>query len=306
MTLAVTSADARPDRGGETCLMKGARDEVAGRVVLVTGAARGIGREASLRLAERGARLALVGLHGKPVRELASTLGGEAAGFEADVSNLAAIESATAAAVERFGGIDVVVANAGVAPNPQTMLAMDPADFRRVIDVDLLGVWHTLKVTLPHIAARRGHVLVVSSIYACLNGLHAAPYAASKAAVEQLGRALRVELAPHGGTAGVAYFGFFDTQMLDPVLDSSAATRARTAVPAFLTRPLPPGVAADALVRGIETRAARVAAPAWLPLFLALRGLFGPLDAYLARSPRVRDAIALAEATEPARGARRP
>jgi NAD(P)-dependent dehydrogenase (short-subunit alcohol dehydrogenase family) len=272
------------------------RADLDGRVVLVTGAARGIGRELSFMLAARGARLALVGLHGETVRELAFELGPNAAGFEADVADLEAVSAAVEAAVDRFGAIDVVVANAGVAPSTHTMLSMDDAEFRRVIDVDLLGVWHTVKATLPQIAERRGHTLIVSSIYSCMNGMLAAPYAASKAAVEQLGRALRVELAPHGATAGVAYLGFFDTDMVHGAFESDAVARARTAVPAWFTRPLSPAVAADAVVHGIERRSARVAAPRWLPLFIALRGITGPLDAYLAWNPRVREAIGIAEA----------
>jgi hypothetical protein len=113
--------------------------------------------------------------------------------------------------------------------------------------------------------------------------------------VEQLGRALRVELAPHGGTAGVAYLGFFDTDMVHGAFESDAVARARTAVPAWFTRPLSPTVAAEAVVHGIERRAPRITAPRWLPLFIALRGVSGPLDAYLAWSPRVREAIGIAE-----------
>ena len=77
----------------------------------------------------------------------------------------------------------------------------------------------TVEAALPEIVRRRGHVVVVASIYAFTNGVGTMPYAMSKAAVEQLGRALRVELVPHGASASVAYFGFIDTEMVHQGID---------------------------------------------------------------------------------------
>src|SRR4051794_35305470 len=88
---------------------------------------------------------------------------------------------------------------------------MDPDVFERVIEVNLLGVWRTVRAALPQVVARQGHVVVVASIYALANGMGTAPYAMAKAGVEQLGRALRVELVQHGASASVAYFGFIDS-----------------------------------------------------------------------------------------------
>src|SRR5437899_2795273 len=82
----------------------------------------------------------------------------------------------------------------------------------------------------------RARVLVVASAYAFANGALASPYAVSKAAVEQLGRALRVELAPHGSTAGVAYFGFIDTDLVRGAFESPVARDAREAMPGFIRR----------------------------------------------------------------------
>ena len=86
--------------------------------------------------------------------------------------------------------------------------------------MNLLGVWRSVRAALPEIARRQGHVVVVSSIYAFFNGVGAAPYAMAKAGVEQLGRALRVELKPHGASASVAYFGFIDTEMVHQAIDA--------------------------------------------------------------------------------------
>src|ERR1019366_6045197 len=97
--------------------------------------------------------------------------------------------------------------------------AMSTESFERVVDVDLMGVWRTVDAALPEIVRRSGHVVVVSSIYAFTNGVGALPYAMSKAAVEQFGRALRVELVQHGASASVAYFGFIDTEMTHRAID---------------------------------------------------------------------------------------
>ncbi|MEO9137555.1 MAG: short-chain dehydrogenase/reductase [Jatrophihabitans sp.] len=184
-----------------------------GKVVFVTGAARGLGAEIARQAHERGAYVALVGRRLPGLQKLADELGERAAAFEADVTDLPALQRAAADAVERFGGIDVVVANAGIAPPSDSVLSIDPAEFERTVDVDLLGQWRTVRAVLPYVIERRGHVVVVSSIYAFFNGVLNASYAASKAGIEQLTRALRVELAHHGASAGVAYLGFIDTDL---------------------------------------------------------------------------------------------
>ncbi|HEX6492828.1 MAG TPA: SDR family NAD(P)-dependent oxidoreductase, partial [Candidatus Dormibacteraeota bacterium] len=212
-----------------------------------------------------------------------------------DVTDAAAVERAVATVVERLGGIDVVIANAGIEPPAATMLAVDPVQFDRVLAVNLHGVWHTVKATLPHVVARRGHVVIVASAYAFMNGAMAAPYAISKAAVEQLGRALRSELAPHGATAGVAYFGFIDTDLVRRAFASEVVAAARRALPGWLTRPVEVGRAGEAIARGVERRAARMTAPGWVAPASVLRGMIAGLDGLLARDRRMHAAIRLAE-----------
>lgn len=159
------------------------RIELAGRVVFVTGAARGIGAEVCRQAYAKGAWVSLVGRTLAPLEQLADELGDRAAAFEADVSDFGALQSAADATVARFGGIDVAVANAGIAPPPDPLLTIDPAEFERGIDIDLNGQWRTIRATLPSVIERRGHVLVVSSIYAFFNGALNSPYAASKAGI---------------------------------------------------------------------------------------------------------------------------
>src|SRR5919206_4713994 len=134
------------------------------RVVFVTGAARGLGARIARDAHARGARVALVGRRRGPLDEIVAELGDHAAAFEADVTDLAALEGAAADTVDRFGGIDVVVANAGVAPSPRSILSSDPEEFEHTVDVDLLGQWRTMRATLPALIERRGHVVVIASI----------------------------------------------------------------------------------------------------------------------------------------------
>ena len=274
--------------------------DVDGKVVLVTGGARGIGHDTACRLAARGARLALLDIDGPAAERAAAAIGPGAIALAVDVSDAIAMAAAVTTVVERLGGIDVVIANAGIEPPPATMLSVDPAQFDRVLAVNLHGVWNTVKATLPHVVARRGHVVVVASAYAFMNGAMAAPYAISKAAVEQLGRALRSELAPHGATAGVAYFGFIDTDLVRRAFASEVVGAARRALPGWLTRPIEVGRAGEAIARGIERRSARMTAPGWVAPASVLRGAIAGLDGLMTRDRRMHAAIRLAESSKPA------
>ena len=272
------------------------RLELAGRVVFVTGAARGIGAEVARQAHARGARVALVGRRLEPLQQLAAQLGEGAAAFQADVRDLDALQRAADATVARFGGIDVVIANAGIAPPSEPILTIDPGEFERTVDIDLLGQWRTVRATLPAVIERRGHILVVASIYAFVNGTLNASYAASKAGVDQLTRALRVEIAHHGATAGVAYLGFVDTDLVGDVFAQQQIVEARSIMPAFATRPIPVTKAGRTLVDGIESRAATVAAPGWIRPLLPLRGIAGTLmDEFMLANPGLSRAISRAE-----------
>lgn len=241
--------------------------------------------------------MALVDLDGEIAAREAEAIGSDRAiGLRADVTDRVAVSEAVAATVERFGGLDLLIANAGISPPTGTMLTVDLDAFERTVRVDLDGVWHTVRAGLPHIVERQGYVLVVASLYACFNGVLASPYAISKAGVEQLGRALRVELAPHGASAGVAYFGFIDTEMVREAFGRPETASLREAFPGWLTKAVPVGRAGAAMVRGIERRSARVSAPWWVAWTLALRGLLPALDSRLVGDERVAAAIREAEA----------
>jgi NAD(P)-dependent dehydrogenase (short-subunit alcohol dehydrogenase family) len=283
--------------------------DLNGKVALVTGAARGIGYETARQMHARGASVAVLDLDLDQVREAAERIGERTLGIATDVTDSGAMLAAVAQTVERFGGLDVAVANAGIAPEGGTARTMPPEEWERVIEVNLMGVWHTVRAALPQISERNGQLVLIASVAAFVNGGMLSPYAASKAGVEQLGRALRTELAPFGASATVAYFGWIDTEMVREALDRQpSGKRLRETLPGFLFHRLTVDVAGAAIVRGIEARAPRVFAPRWWRYVSALRGLINPiLDRRSERDARIAGAIRASEAeaaakTEPAAG----
>ena len=269
---------------------------IDGRTVLITGAARGIGAETAVRLHGRGAIVALVGLEAERLEELAGRIGDRALWHEADVTDAGALADAAAVTSERFGGIDVAVANAGV--HWSGAVAGTPLErLEREIEINLLGVLRTVHAVLPQIIERRGYVLNVASLAAASHAPLMGAYAASKAGVEALTDSLRVELAATGARAGCAYFGVIDTDMVKDAYAHPAIQGVLPLLPAFVRRPAKLSRAVDAIEAGIERRSARVWAPRYVGPALALRGLLQPLtELHARRSPRLAEAIAVADA----------
>lgn len=256
-------------------LLSMAKYELAGKTVIVTGASGGIGAATVRELIGKGAQVTLVDLDQKALHDFAATLpAARVLSIAADVTNATDMSAVVDATVEHFGKVDVVFANAGIA-YAGTMASADLAAYERVIEVDLLGVIRTIKPALPQVIAHGGYVLITSSIYAFANGVVNSPYAASKAAVESLGRSLRLELAAEGASAGVLYPGWIRTPLTDLVRDESATQRLKDHV---FKGPLgnftEPDAVAKAAVKGIEAKAPRIIVPKfWAPTAL-LRGAF--------------------------------
>lgn len=264
-----------------------ARYEIDGKVVLVTGAANGIGLDAARRLAGRGAKLALLDRDAEGVERAAAEIGEAAEPFVADVTDRDSIAGGIDAARKRFGGIDVAIASAGIS-GPQAPSALTDHDvFERVIEVNLLGVWRTLHAVLPDVAARRGYLLPIASLAAAVPVPLAPAYGASKAGVHSLARTLRMELAHTGARVGVGYFSFIDTDMTREAFEQPVVQKASRGIPKAFAEPLPVGAAGAAIVRGIERRAKRVCAPKWVSGAVLLGGLGGPFEALAARDPRL-------------------
>lgn len=277
--------------------------DLSGKTVLITGAARGLGAETALRVAARGGRVALVGLEPDGLAEVAGRCGADAAWWEADVTDPAAIEAAANAAAERFGAIDAAVVNAGIAAGGPLRLA-DPESFDRVIEVNLLGSVRTMRAVIPHLMESRGYLLQIASVAALVATPGLAAYCASKSGVEAVSRALRGELMFHGVDVGCAYLIWHDTEMVRGSDRLPGMGRGRQSLPWPLSKSHPVGDGAELIVEGIEKRARTVAAPRWTKAFLPLRGLIGPLTERLGSRevPEIERAITehgAAELTKP-------
>jgi NAD(P)-dependent dehydrogenase (short-subunit alcohol dehydrogenase family) len=276
--------------------------DLNGKVALVTGAARGIGFEAARQMHALGAAVALVDLDPDATREAAERVGERTLAIAADVTDSGAMLAAVAETVDRFGGLDVAIANAGIAPEGATTRTMPPEEWQRVVDVNLMGVFNTVRAALPQVSERGGQLVLIASVAAFVNSLMLSPYAAAKAGVEAFGRALRAELAPFGASATVAYFGWVDTEMVRQGLDRErSGERMRELLPKFFFKRIRPEEAGAALIRGVQERAPRVFAPRWWRYVSAFRGLINPLtDRRLERDARVGSAVREAEAEKAA------
>jgi NAD(P)-dependent dehydrogenase (short-subunit alcohol dehydrogenase family) len=244
------------------------------RRVLITGGARGIGAALAQRLHERGARVAVVGLEEELLAGVAARCGD---GFHArcDVSDREQVESTVADAVKALGGLDIVVANAGIAAQ-MPMVGGDPAVMERTLAVNVLGVFYTLRAAGPHISHSRGYALPIASLAAAMHVPLLGAYSASKAAVEAMGNTLRIELRPYGARAGVAYFAEIDTDMTSRGFGTEAASALMSALP-MPRKVAPLHVAIDALERGITRRSRRIVAPRDVTPALPLRMLVQPV-----------------------------
>jgi NAD(P)-dependent dehydrogenase (short-subunit alcohol dehydrogenase family) len=243
-----------------------------GKVVFITGGARGIGAEVARRLRNKGAKLVLTDLDKAELTALAAELGEERVlTVVADVRDLPAMQAAADQAVERFGGIDVVVANAGIA-SYGSVLQVDPEAFKRVLDVNLLGVFHTVRATLPALIDRRGYLLIVSSLAAFAASPGMASYDMTKAGNEHLANALRFEVGHTGVNVGVAHMSWIDTALVrDTEADLPSFGRLLAALPWPLNKTTSVTRCAEAFVKGIEDRKDRVYCPRWVILFRWLK-----------------------------------
>ncbi len=244
--------------------------DLAGRRILITGAARGIGAALAPRLHRRGARVALAGIETDLLAQVAAA-SGDAPWAECDVTDVEQVDAAVALAVDRLGGLDVVVANAGVAAQ-LPLVGGDPEVMRRTLDVNVMGAYLTLRAAGPHVSHPGGYALAIASLAAAVQPPLLGAYGASKAAVEALGNTLRAELRPSGARVGVAYFGELDTDMTSRGFGTEAArTLMGSGMAARASGVAPLEVGLRALERGIARRSRYVVAPWWVGAVLPVR-----------------------------------
>lgn len=233
---------------------------MAGCVVLLTGAAQGIGAATARELVLRGASVALIDVNADGVRALAEQLGERATAWAADVTDPSELQRAVDGAVLHFGGIDAVVANAGIEVLG-ALGELAPADFARVIAVNLTGTWHTIRATLPAVARRRGYYLLVASLSAVAHAPANGAYDASKAGVVSLARTLRLESRPDGIDVTVAYLAYVDTAAARAAVESPRMQPILARMPGGVPKPMPVDAVARAFVTAVERRSRRVVLP---------------------------------------------
>jgi len=248
-----------------------------GKTVFITGAARGIGESCARRFAARGDQVVLVGLEPERLQALGAELGEGALAVEADVRDPTALRAAVARAEERFGGIDVVIANAGLGVGGP-VATTDPALFEAMVAVNVVGTFHTIQAAVPALRASKGYLLVVSSLAAASRTAGFGGYSATKAAVETLAATARLELAADGIDVGIAYFGFLDTDLVRDVAQTQGFEAMRATLPGFLAKTAPLEGAIDKMVAAVDGRRQVVAHPRGVKTALRFRTRLWKVD----------------------------
>jgi 3-oxoacyl-[acyl-carrier protein] reductase len=200
-------------------------NKLSGRTALVTGGSRGIGRGIAIGFARQGADVAI---NYRRDRDAAletvaaiEALGRKAIALQADVADWEAVREMTERAIETFGHLDIAVANSGIAARGQAVWDVDIEHWRRVIDVDLHGAFHTCKAVVRHMVDRKqGSILLVSSVGADICAAFGSPYYVAKSGVNALTRCLAKECAPSGVRVNCLAPGLIKTDMGNRLLDS--------------------------------------------------------------------------------------
>ena len=252
--------------------MSAPQTSLQGQVVLVTGAASGIGAATALELLQRGARPVLVDCDAEPLARMAERCGTGTLHLVADVTDLAAMEQVVAQTLAHHGRIDAVFANAGVAAFGPVAY-VDPQAWKRCFEVNVFGVFNTVRAALPALMQARGYVLINASVSSFAHPPVMSAYAASKSAAEAMGNSWRIELAAHGVDVGVVHAGWVRTPLVTEGALHPGFVRLRATMPGPLNSETTPEDAARAIVTGMAHRKSRIFIPGWLRLLYALRAL---------------------------------
>ncbi len=222
-------------------------------VVLITGASSGIGAALARELAREGAKLVLMARRQERLEELRAELaaaGAEALAHVGDVTRRADVEAAVAAALERYGRLDMAVANAGFGV-VGTLEKLAVEDYRRQFETNVFAVLETVKACLPELRKTRGRVVLIGSVAGYVSAPNASPYAMSKFAIRALALALGPELAPSGVSVTLISPGFIASEIRQVDNRGAHHSHARDPLPAWLVMP------ADVAARKIVAAAYR-------------------------------------------------
>lgn len=246
------------------------KNRLKGQVILITGAGSGIGAATSAEMLERGAIPVMMDCDEESLNITAQSLGHDLLTITGDVSNAADCEDAVCRTLERFGRIDVIWANAGIAAFGP-LLHTDPRAWQRCIEVNVVGVFNMVRAALPSIILQKGYVLVSASVSSFAHPPGVSAYAASKSAVEAMCNAWRIELDAHGVKVGVIHASWVKTALVEEGNLHPGFRRLRETMPAPLAKEVEARQAAQQIASGIEQRARRIWIPGWVRVLYWLR-----------------------------------
>ena len=245
---------------------------LAGRVIVVTGAASGIGLAGAAELHRCGAIPVLTDCDAQPLVEHAQAIDAGLMHLPLDVTDAAQCEQVMQAVLERHGRIDGVWANAGVA-SFGPLAHTDPQAWARCIQVNLLGSLNTIRAALPALMASRGLIAVSASVSSFAHPPAMSAYAASKAGLEAACNAWRIELAAHDVAVCVIHASWVRTALVDEGALHPGFVRLHQTAPGPLRRMLEPAQAAALMVEGLARRQRRIFVPGWIAALHWMRGL---------------------------------
>jgi NAD(P)-dependent dehydrogenase (short-subunit alcohol dehydrogenase family) len=252
--------------------MTPSKSTLTDRVVLITGAASGIGAATALELVAQGGIPVLVDCDAEPLAQMAQRCGPQTLYWVADVTQLQAMQEVVDKTISKLGRIDIVFANAGVAAfGPVAYI--DPEAWKRCFEVNVFGVFNTIRAALPAIMKQRGYVLINASSSSFAHPPVMSAYAASKSAVEAMGNSLRIEMAAHSVGVGVVHAGWVRTPLVTEGALHPGFVRLRATMPGPMNSETSPEETARVIVQGMLQRKRRIWVPAWLKILFALRAL---------------------------------
>ena len=252
--------------------MTSSKSNLNGRVVFITGAASGIGAATALEVVAMGGTPVLVDCDAEPLTQVALRCGPQTLHWVADVTDLQAMQVVVEKTMSKTGRIDIVFANAGVAAfGPVAYI--DPVAWKRCLEVNVFGVFNTIRAALPCVMAQKGYVLINASSSSFAHPPVMSAYAASKSAVEAMGNSLRIEMAAHAVGVGVVHAGWVRTPLVTEGALHPGFVRLRATMPGPLNSETSPEETARIIVQGMLQRKRRIWVPGWLKILFALRAL---------------------------------